>query len=438
MNYEETIEKIHSFQRFGSRLGLERMELLMDILGNPQDDLKVIHVGGTNGKGSVCRYLAEMLKESGLKTGLYTSPFLERFTERIEYDGEEISKEDLVDCAKVVFAAIDEMLERGYESPTEFELVTAIGFVYFSRKALDILLLEVGLGGRGDSTNIIKKPLASVITSISYDHMKVLGNSLAEIAREKAGIIKEGCPLVFNVEDLDGAKVIKEIADEKNCPYFDVTRVKAKEVEKSLDGYSFVLDNYMGRESVRIRLGMIGMHQVSNAICALTVIEVLEKMGIITVREEDILRGIKKAKQKGRLEILRNNPLVIIDGAHNIAGVRALTQVIEDHFEDKKLLLLTGMLAEKDTGSMVLELSKLNGEIIATEPDNPGKLDAKRLCEAFEDVGRRCRPIEDWKRAYEFIVSAMDGYDVIVITGSLYLIGRLRGQVWDEKSSFSL
>ena len=168
------------------------MAVLMDILGNPQDDMKVIHVAGTKRKGSVCRFLASMLKENGYRAGLYTSPYLERFTERIELDGIEISREDLADCASAVFNAVDIMLAEGCESPTEFELVTAIGFVYFSRKPIDILVLEVGLGGRGDSTNMIKAPLASVITSVSYDHMNVLGSTLEEIAAEKAGI-KEDC-----------------------------------------------------------------------------------------------------------------------------------------------------------------------------------------------------------------------------------------------------
>ena len=313
MNYEETIEKIHGFQKFGSRLGLERMTVLMDFLGNPQDRMKVIHVAGTNGKGSVCRYLASVLKENGYKVGLYTSPYLERFTERIEFDGKEISKEDLTDCAETVFRAVDKMLEAGCESPTEFELVTAIGFVYFHRMPMDILVLEVGLGGRGDSTNIIEAPLASVITSISYDHRNVLGNTLGEIAREKAGIIKTGSPVISNVDDPEAARVIREAAYERGCDFYDASQTKPMDVKKSLDGYSFKGFSF-GGAPFPVELKMIGMHQVSNAICALTVIEVLAERGIINIDLEKVRKGMKGALQKGRLEILSREPLLIIDG----------------------------------------------------------------------------------------------------------------------------
>ena len=296
MNYEETINRIHGFQKFGSRLGLERMAVLMDILGNPQDDMKVIHVAGTNGKGSVCRFLASMLKENGYRAGLYTSPYLERFTERIELDGIEISREDLADCASAVFNAVDIMLAEGCESPTEFELVTAIGFVYFSRKPIDILVLEVGLGGRGDSTNMIKAPLASVITSVSYDHMNVLGSTLEEIAAEKAGIIKEGCPVISNVEDPGAAAVIRRIAKEKGSFLYDAAQIQPQNIKKSLKGYSFEIKTGHNKPAglFRAELGMIGMHQVSNAICALSVIEVLEDRGIISCKEENLRKGLKK------------------------------------------------------------------------------------------------------------------------------------------------
>ncbi len=428
MNYQETIEKIHSFQRFGSRLGLERMAKLMDILGNPQKKMKVIHVAGTNGKGSVCRYLDWMLRENGYRTGIYSSPYLERFTERIEYNGEEISEEDLVSCAQVVFKGVDEMLAQGLESPTEFELVTAIGFLYFSRKPLDILILEVGLGGRGDSTNIIEEPLATVITSISYDHMSVLGNSLVEIAGEKAGIIKTACPVIFKVDDKAAADLIRETAKSLACDYFDLSNIKAINIEKSLKGYSFTLENTGLGKSFRAELSMIGMHQVDNAICALSVIEVLGERGIIRYERERLKSGLKKALQKGRLEILKESPLVVVDGAHNIAGVKALTQVIREHFSQGKLMLVMGMLAEKEIEPMVKELCAIGGDIVVTEPDNPLRLAVDDLCQAVRKENRQCLAIGNWEEAYAYIEEKMCKYDSIVITGSLYLIGRIRGK----------
>ena len=326
MNYEDALKRIHGFQTFGSRLGLERMTVLMGYLGNPQDFIPTIHVAGTNGKGSVCRYLAEILRAHGYHVGLYTSPYLERFTERIEFDGMEISEEDLVSCSEIVFAAVDRMLLEGLESPTEFELVTAIGYVYFSRKPIDFLVLEVGLGGRGDSTNLVKDPLISVITSISYDHMEVLGDTLEKIATEKAGILKHGRPVVSGVREAEAVEVIRRIASDRGCQWIDATEVPVADVEKSLDGYGFSMEGFG-----QIRLGMIGMHQVENAVCALKVVEALGKSGIIELDMETVRAAMSTARQKGRLEILKTAPYIIIDGAHNEAGADALVRVIEEH-----------------------------------------------------------------------------------------------------------
>ncbi|GAB1476725.1 folylpolyglutamate synthase/dihydrofolate synthase family protein [Bacillota bacterium] len=425
MNYKETIEKIHDFQKFGSRLGLERMSVLMDLLGNPQEGMKVIHVAGTNGKGSVCRYLASVLQENGYKTGLYTSPYLERFTERIEFDGREISEDDLTGCAGEVFEAVDRMVAEGYESPTEFELITAIGFIYFSRRPMDILILEVGLGGRGDSTNIIKTPLAAVITSISHDHMNVLGDTLPEIAFEKAGIIKAGCRVISNVEDSEAAEVIRQTAERLHCGFYDASLVKPEQIEKSLEGYSFTIRRQ--KESLRVELGMIGMHQISNAVCALSVVEDLEKMGIISCQKEKVLRGFKNAFQKGRLEVVKKDPWVLLDGAHNIAGIEAFNRVVKDHFDGARLLIVIGMLADKEIGPMVSRLCRLKGDFIASEPDSPRKLDAETLCAAVKSEGCSCVAIADPDEAYKHILAEMLKYDAVFITGSLYLIGRMRG-----------
>ncbi len=434
MNYEETLERIHSFHRYGSRLGLERMTVLMDFLGNPQDRMKVIHVAGTNGKGSVCRYLASILQENGYKTGLYTSPYIERFTERIEFDGREISEEDLVECADKVFRAVDRMIAAGYESPTEFELVTAMGFVYFAGKPLDILLLEVGLGGRGDSTNIIKEPLASVITSISYDHMEVLGDTLEKIAREKAGIIKPGCPVISNVGDVEASETIREIAEERGSSFYDVSRIEPRNVEESLDGYSFDIEGGFNGPgtSLRVNLSMIGHHQISNAICALSVIKTLSEKGIISCKAEKIQSGLKKGRQKGRLEILKRDPWLIIDGAHNEAGVEALIRVIRNHFHGCRLLLIIGILADKEVGRILKSFSALPADIAATEPDNPRKLSAEQLCERVIRSGRNCAALGDWEKACDYVEKEMHNYDAVIISGSLYLIGKVRGRFTDE------
>ena len=333
MNYEEAMERIHSFRVFGSRLGLGRMRRMLHLLGDPQDGMNIIHVAGTNGKGSVCRYVYSVLEENGYRTGAYFSPYLERFTERIEFDGEEISREDLVRYAEQALGAAEEMVRRGWESPTEFELVTAIGFLYFAAKNADFVILEVGLGGRGDSTNICSQPAVTAIVSISYDHMAQLGNTLPEIAAEKAGIIKEGVPVVVCVENPDAFEVIRKRAEELPAPLIDASRVRISAVRASLGGCIF---DAMPDEELRaqlsgmmqwqnIEISMCGHHQISNAVCALLMIEVLRKRGI-RIEEERLHRGMKKAVQKGRFEIMRKNPYLILDGAHNPAGARALKE----------------------------------------------------------------------------------------------------------------
>ena len=426
MNEDQVLAAIHSHQKYGSRLGLERMSVLMNLLGNPEKGMKVIHVAGTNGKGSVCRYLQSVLTENGYRVGLYTSPYLQRFSERMEFDGQEISPEDLVACAEAVFPKVEEMIRQGYEPPTEFELVTALAFVYFSWKPMDFLVLEVGLGGRGDSTNIIDQPVASVITSISFDHMEQLGNSLGAIAYEKAGIIKPGCPVIAHVHDPVAKDVIRQVAQEQCAPFHDVEQVPVSNIRPSLDGYRF----QMG--VMEIELGMLGLHQVENGVCALTVIELLEKQGIIKTKPELIQRGMANAKQAGRMEILHKNPHLLLDGAHNEAGVLALAETIKAHFAGKKILLVVGVLADKDVDRMISGFQRIEGDIAATEPDNPRKLGAAQLCERIRATGRSCVSVGDDAHACDYIDKQRDHYDVIVVSGSLYLIGKVRERMQHE------
>lgn len=438
MTYEETIEKIHSFQKFGSKLGLERMEKLMELLGNPQDNMKVIHVAGTNGKGSVCRYLYTVLKEAGYKVGLYTSPFLQRFTERIECNGMEIPPQDLVRVSQEVFAKVDEMLSLGLDSPTEFELVTAIGFCYFKDKDIDFLVLEVGLGGTGDSTNIVKNPVATAITSISYDHMEYLGDTLEKIAIEKAGIIKKGIPVISNVKVATAAREIEKIALEKGSPYYGGKLGNVCNVVKEIEGYSFDLQldegKFSGQRSYpQMFISMIGMHQVENAICAIAIVEVLKEMGILKVTVDEIYSGMKKAFQSGRLEVIHDNPVMIIDGAHNEAGAKALAEVVKEHFQEKKILMVVGMLTDKKIEKLLEQFFLITNDFIATEPDNPRKLDARILCEKIEKSGKNCIAIKDPKEAFEYLKTTMHEYDVILAAGSLYLIGKLREIMLNEK-----
>ena len=293
------IDRIHEFNRFGMVLGLDRMEELLRRLGNPQDDLKVIHVAGTNGKGSVSKYLEEGLSACGYKMGLYTSPYIETFNERIRYDGADISDEDLEYYGQKVVSAAEAMVADGLDSPTEFEVVTAIAFLYFAGRQADITILEVGLGGIGDSTNVVKHPLASVITSISYDHMAQLGSSLAEIAVNKAGIIKTGCPVIANVPQRDAAKIIARKAYAMGSRLYDISGIHAAVSDETPFSQKVSMELYEKSYS-DVEISMVGRHQAENLKTALATLEILRKSGAVKLDREALYEGLKRARQPGR------------------------------------------------------------------------------------------------------------------------------------------
>lgn len=430
------IDRIHEFNKFGMVLGLSRMEELLRRLGNPQDGLNVIHVAGTNGKGSVSKYLEEGLAACGYKMGLYTSPYIEKFNERIRFDGADISDEDLEYYGQKVVDAAEAMVADGKDSPTEFEVVTAIAFLYFAGKKADITILEVGLGGIGDSTNVVKHPLASVITSISYDHMAQLGNTLAEIAVNKAGIIKTGCPVISNVPERDAAKIIARKAYAMGSRLFDVSGIRAAVSEQT--PFSQVVSMELYEKSYSdVEISMVGKHQAENLKTALATLEILRKSGAVKLDREALYEGLKRARQPGRFEVIgggpeagdESKPLVIIDGAHNEAGAQALQETMAQYFAGKKILLVAGILADKQIDSIIKFLTKITDHIIVTEPDNPRKLAASELAKHMADAGVTAEVASDAEAAMHRAKELADGYDVILFAGSLYLIGDVR-RLW--------
>ena len=422
------IDRIHEFNRFGMVLGLDRMEELLRRLGNPQDDLKVIHVAGTNGKGSVSKYLEEGLSACGYKMGLYTSPYIETFNERIRYDGADISDEDLEYYGQKVVSAAEAMVADGMDSPTEFEVVTAIAFLYFAGRQADITILEVGLGGIGDSTNVVKNPLASVITSISYDHMAQLGSSLAEIAVNKAGIIKTGCPVIANVPQRDAAKIIARKAYAMGSRLYDISGIHAAVFDETPFSQKVSMELYEKSYS-DVEISMVGRHQAENLKTALATLEILRKSGAVKLDREALYEGLKRARQPGRFEVISEDPVVIIDGAHNEAGAQALQETMAQHFAGKKILLVAGILADKEIDSIVKFLTKITDHIIVTEPDNPRKLAAEKLAEHVAEFGVAAEVVSDVEAAVHRAKELADGYDVILFAGSLYLIGDVR-RLW--------
>ena len=436
------IDRIHEFNRFGMVLGLSRMEELLRRLGDPQDDLNVIHVAGTNGKGSVSKYLEEGLSACGYKMGLYTSPYIERFNERIRFDGADISDADLEYYGQKVIDAAEAMVADGQDSPTEFEVVTAIAFLYFAGKKADITILEVGLGGMGDSTNVVKHPLASVITSISYDHMAQLGNTLAEIAVNKAGIIKTGCPVISNVPEQDAAKIIARKAYAMGSRLFDVSGIRTAVSSQTPFSQTVSMELYEKSYS-DVEISMVGKHQAENLKTALATLEILRKSGAVKLDREALYEGLKRARQPGRFEVIsggpedqgmptaggENKPLVIIDGAHNEAGAQALQETMAQYFAGKKILLVAGILADKQIDSIVKFLTKITDHIIVTEPDNPRKLAASELAKHVADAGVTAEVVPNAEAATHRAKELADGYDVILFAGSLYLIGDVR-RLW--------
>ena len=427
---DRAIEKIHEFSKFGSVLGLERMTELLSLLGNPQDQLKVIHVAGTNGKGSVCRYIYSVLLEEGYKTGIYISPFIENFNERIEIDRVCISDEDLAVYTDRVLEAVSIRIKEGLQSPTAFAVITALALLYFKEKACDYVVLEVGLGGSGDSTNVCRKPLMTVITSISMDHMDRLGNTIEEIAAEKAGIIKDGCPVVTSASDVRALRVIERTAEEHKSMFFETTNLPIRITEEGISGSCFDVD-VQGVSFEGVRIAMAGRHQIDNAVAAMCALSIMEERGDVRVSRRALYAGLAAARQPGRMEVFteEKGPITIIDGAHNPAGAKALKDAVGSFCTDKKILMVIGVLADKDVKGMMDHFTDMTEDFIVTQPDNPRRLKAESLADMLRSRGCTCIEAPDIKQAYKEACQRKDKYDVIIYAGSLYMIGKVRTMI---------
>jgi len=436
MNYNEAMEYIHGSLKFGSVLGLARIKKLMELLGNPQDSLKVIHVGGTNGKGSTSSFISQILIESGYKTGLFTSPYLESFTERIRIDGRDIGKDELAKAATAVKRCADKLIALGYEHPTEFEIVTAIAFYYYWEKQVDFVVLEVGLGGRCDATNIIEKPLISVITPIEMDHMDVLGDTLGKIAMEKAGIIKKGCPVVLHPQQKEAMDAIRKAAEDNNAKLVVADTSKKQLKSSTLTGqvFDYQINSHLFED---IGISLLGKHQVNNAIVAINAIWQLNEEHGYFIDKRAIYEGLKKATWPGRLEVLSNKPLILIDGAHNYHGAMALSRFIEDNFPKERVTLVLGMLKDKEVDKVLRELIPKAGRVVTTSPDNPRAMDSDELLHRIKLIDNKIRILASHnsiKKALHEAVEESGPEDVIIFAGSLYMIGAVRSLLKKNKN----
>ncbi len=376
MTAAEAIEYVHSISWTFCKPGLERISALCEALGNPQDSLEFIHVAGTNGKGSLSSMLDSALREAGYKVGLFTSPYILEFNERIKFNGENIPDEDLARIVERVKIHADKMQEK----PTEFELITAIGFEYFKEQGCDYVILECGMGGRLDSTNIIKTPVLSVITGIALDHTAFLGDTVEKIALEKAGIIKDGIPVLFCGASQSAADIIAGVAKERGAEFLR-PQGEPEIREMSLDGTTL---DYLGYENVKINL--LGEYQVKNARNALEALEALRSRGV-KLEKRDIINGLAKAKWPARFEIINKDPLMIFDGGHNPEGVEAAVESVKRYFGDEKLYVITGVMADKDYNYIAGRISEVADRVYCLTPDNPRALKAEKYAEVFASMG---------------------------------------------------
>lgn len=427
MTHEEAMKFIEDSSRFGSKLGLESIRTLLEYLENPQDALKYIHVAGTNGKGSTSSFLNSVLVRSGFNVGLYTSPHLITFNEGIKINSVNIKDEEIAKSANIVKNAVDKMLADGHQHPTQYEIVTAISFEYFKAMKVDIVILEVGMGGRLDATNVIGCPLVSIITPIAMDHVGFLGDTIEKVAAEKAGIIKPNCDVVVARQDKDALKVIEDVSKELNANLYNVEYESIKVTDMSELGSTFNVQ-VREKEYEDLHVGLIGQHQIENALVALTAIEVLKKHGF-EIHDLSIKLGLKETKWAGRLELIQEKPRILIDGAHNLHGAKALSRTIDNVFNYNKLVAVIGILSDKDIDGVFAQLLPLCDEIIFTKPANPRACDPRELIKYGEQYGIPCIVEEDIIRAYEIGKSKITDKDMLLCCGSLYMIGSIRDHV---------
>lgn len=430
MDYRQALNYIENTGKFGSRLGLENVSRLLDILGNPHRELRIIHVAGTNGKGSTCSFINSMLIYQGYNVGLYTSPYLEEFNERIKINNVNISDEDLAQSVSRVSDAIGQMIEEGCDHPTEFEIITACAFLYFRDRDVDFAVIEVGLGGRLDATNVCI-PLVSAITSISMDHTEYLGDTLARIAFEKGGIIKNKRPVVLYQQSDEVESVISSICSERDSELFITENDKIEYISEEMSSQSVNLE-VMGHFYSGVEISLPGRHQARNLAVALSVLRLLEISSEISqVDTEALYRSIRETRWPGRMEVIKTEPLTIIDGAHNPDGAAILSESVDRYLVGKKINLVFGMLRDKDILSVAKLLAVKADRIIITEPESPRAASSAEvhgiILEALsgEDIPD-ITEIPDIEEAVRHAQSMAGDGEAVIYAGSLYMIGRVR------------
>ena len=412
MTYEEAIAYIHGLYWRGSKLGLERTIELCHLLGDPQKKLQFIHVAGTNGKGSTCAMLSRILHAQGYRTGLFVSPFVDRFNERIQFQNTPIPDEDLAALVTEIAPIVDAMESL----PTEFEVITAVAFLYYVRQKCDYVVLEVGLGGELDSTNVIDTPLLSIITAIDYDHMHILGNTIQEIAKAKAGIVKDNGTVLFYGEHKDALPVIADACERHQAALYVCDRSSIVPEAYDLHGQTFSYKEYP-----HLKLGLLGEYQMNNAATVIDAVELLRKQGV-TISDDALREGLQTTKWPARFELLREDPPFFVDGGHNPHGVNGTVKTYKRLFSRKKAVIVMGMMADKDVDKSIQLLLPIAKEFYTATPDNARAMSAQDLASEIQKLGGKATPFATVSDA---VHRAMQSKGPALAVGSLYMAGEV-------------
>ncbi len=425
MNYQDTLRYLYDLERFGMKLDLSNITAILALLGNPHLQYPTIHIAGTNGKGSVAAMLHSILRESGYEVGLYTSPHLVDFRERIRM-GRDLVEEDFI--CDFVQGMKDHIDQRGF---TFFEVTTGMAFEYFARKSLDLAVIETGLGGRLDATNMIT-PLVSIITNIGREHTQQLGEVIAQIANEKAGIVKRGVPTITAVSQPEALDAIGAVCVQRKSELIHVQDQSTYRIlESSIHGSRFSLSSDSSSYE-NLELSLAGSHQILNAVTALTAVQKLRQLGW-EVEERAIRAGLKKTDWRARLEVFREKPLVLLDVAHNPPGMKALIDALDELLPEKQIIFVFGVLEDKDHRSMLMELGRKAKFVVLTKPDYKRAAEPESFKETVEQSGIPHQIIPRVKQAYLTALKMAETGDVICVTGSHFVVGELLSQLQPDR-----
>lgn len=429
MTYQDALEKINSRLLFGMRPGLERIEALLHRLGDPHKSLRYVHVCGTNGKGTTCTLTASVLQECGYKVGKNTSPYVLDFRERFQINGEMIAPEELARVMDQIWPVVEELDREGCQV-SEFELVTAVAFVWFAAQGCDVAVMEVGMGGAYDATNVIPTPEAAAVTSISLDHTAWLGDTVEQIAREKAGVIKPGGRVVLYPEQRPGVREIVESARQSQGAALrvpDLSRFRV--VNESIDGTDFIA------EGLALHTPFLGAHQVKNAAVALEVLKILRERGFV-IPDQAVQAGFAKAFLPARMEVLSRRPLCLLDGGHNPGCAQALREALERHVPGRKAAVV-GMMADKDSAAALEIVGPLFSKVVAVRPDNPRALDAEALARTAARFCPEAVAAASCAQALDLAMEGLGPEDALIVCGSFYLAAEMRDLLRERFGGYS-